>query len=713
MKKSIKYILSAFLVVMFCIIGINGFKAINADAEDANRAVSVTSVDYDSMTMSLRGDGDTEYYISDANQKVWEKVEGTAQNGIVLIDISWISQMRNYTLWVKGDVSAKPVKVMLPQRNDKFRVTYLQTENKVSFNNIPNGFDGSVQWRVKGYSGWNDTTADTAGSDALSEQLAYYINTEKDITVYFRTSQIKGKSETETGIRPSKEVSVTIKKMEAMPNIKVDNDRLTVTIPSGVRYRVVGNSTWSSASLSDNSERMVESMAPLAFYSADNALPVDQIIEFRKDASESVQVSASAYVKVNAQKTTSDKVTVENLSYTGSTLKASPKSDIDLNFRTRNASASAITILNTNYEKKQISLGMNGNDMAFYSTDKVNWYSAGDTKDINGSVLMNFECLNETLDNTVYIKGDSASSESEYVSVVIPKKVYSVRASFDRTSTGEAPKLTVTGVGSARQIEWRKKDCQIWNSVSVSASGEYIIPELEHFRTKGGRIVVRAAAANGITGVRASNEYTVYIPKRSSAPVLRINPVTMTVNTLTTMEYYDNNSKKWVSCTKSMSVWDFPVVKSNVKATKSMSGTDVTVEFRKKATKNNGYSKSTVILFKGQKAAPKIGTQDTSDVIYSNEVKTVGGVKNTYHTLKFVNATSEVPYQYVVLTKTDTFDENRAVWKTVKNPVTVTLKGKKAVSGSKIYVRIKGISANAKKNTAATLPSVTNEFDIP
>ena len=63
--------------------------------------------------------------------------------------------------------------------------------------------------------------------------------------------------------------------------------------------------------------------------------------------------------------------------------------------------------------------------------------------------------------------------------------------------------------------------------------------------------------------------------------------------------------------------------------------------------------------------------------------------------------------------QTKLIDETKANWKTVKAPVSVTLKGDKAVSGSKIYVRIKGANANLKKNTPAKIPSEANSFDIP
>lgn len=380
------------------------------------------------------------------------------------------------------------------------------------------------------------------------------------------------------------------------------------------------------------------------------------------------------------------------------------------------STATAITVIETDYDNNQIRLGMNGNEMAFYSTDMVNWYGIGNTGGTGNNVYMDTSWLNDSIDNTIYIKGDAASEPDKYQTVVIPKKNTAVKAVFDKSSTPESPKLTVTGRGSAVQIEWRKKNTQEWNKVAA-ASDDVIIPELEDLRTKGARIVVRAAAVNaGATGggILPSNECTVVIPKRPAAPALRINPAACTVNTSADMEYYDTTTGQWTGCKKSMSVWDIPAVKKVTQATKDTPGADTSVMFRKKATSTNGCSQPVTMLFKGQKAAPVIGFLETCDVVYSYETRTVGGLKNMYHTLKFKKATLKQQYQYVVLSKSDTFDETKANWKTVKSATTVTLKSKKAVTGSKIYVRIKGVSPDKNKNTIAELPSVTNTtFEIP
>ncbi len=712
MKRYGKYIIVAVMVAVLCITSITS--GINVNAEDATKPVEIISIDYDNMTISLRGEDDTEFYISDSRQKVWEKVHTTGKNGSMVMDISWISDVRSYDLYIKGNSSTKPVKVTIPSVYTGFQVTYDNISGTVAYNGVPSGFDGNIQWRVKGSYVWHDTLDNTQARAALAESLSCYTNTEHATTVYFRLGQNIGRSDILTGSRQSNEVTIILPKKEAIPVVEVDNHSMSATIQGQASYRLKGQERWEHGSSID-----LKKTAPKAFYSNDNPLPVDQLIEIRKDATKTEGASASAFIRLNAPAPgdANTNTVAENLSYTGgSRARAAVKTSISFGNRMKVSTATAISVLETNYDNNQIRLGMNGNEMAFYSTDMVNWYAIGNAGGTGNNVYMDTSWLNDSIDNTIYIKGDAASEPDKYQTVVIPKRNTAVKAVFDKSSPPESPKLTVTGKGSAVQIEWRKKNTQEWNKVAAT-SDDVFIPELEELRTKGARIVVRASAVNASdagAGILPSNECTVLVPKRPAAPVLRINPSAFTVNTSTVMEYYDTTTSKWNECKKSMSVWDIPAVKKITQATKDTPGADTSVMFRKKATGTNGCSQPVTILFKGQKAAPVIGFLETCDVVYSYETRTVGGLKNMYHTLKFKKATSKQQYQYVVLSKSDTFDETKANWKTVKSATTVTLKSKKAVTGSKIYVRVKGVSPDRNKNTAAELPSVTNTtFEIP
>ena len=213
-------------------------------------------------------------------------------------------------------------------------------------------------------------------------------------------------------------------------------------------------------------------------------------------------------------------------------------------------------------------------------------------------------------------------------------------------------------------------------------------------------------------GIRYSKEVTVSIPKRSTAPGIKINAAKLTLNTSDSMEYYDTENSKWSDCTRNMNIWKIPAVAKKVKATDTQAGTDVSVEFRKKATEKAGYSKICTVVFKGQAMKPTLGTETTNDITYGTEKKTVNKKEVTYQTITFNKASSTNKYQYAIVTSGSTFDESTAKWITVSKSTKITLSTSKAVAGTKIYVRTIGVNANTKLKTEAKLPSAVNSYTI-
>ena len=312
MKKYGKYILSASLAAALCVTGVNVVRSAETNAETA---LNVISIDYDNLTVVLRGSDDTKYYISD-DQKKWEQVTATTSNNTKLIDISWLSNMRNYNISIKGDVSTKPITLRILKCDTRLRVSYDRNTDNITYSGLPVGYTGDVQWRVNGYTQWNTTTANPEDDKELIENLKYYLNTDSTTTVYFRLAPETGKSESETGARPGKEASIVLPKLDPMPVITVNADN-TVTVPKQVKYKVVGNDTWSFENTSDQNVS-VNTIAPNAFITVANPTPTDQIVEFRTDTSSNTsQLSESAYIKVKAQKAVGEAVTVENISYSG------------------------------------------------------------------------------------------------------------------------------------------------------------------------------------------------------------------------------------------------------------------------------------------------------------------------------------------------------------------------------------------------------------
>lgn len=688
MRKIMRKFISLALSAAVTVSGINAGKLYVKAEEDDKKSVSVIEINYDDLTMTIKGNDDNNYYISDSQQRVWENLNGIKrENGSMTFDISWLSNRVSKIISVKGDVSEKPVTVNIPKYNNKFEAKY--EDGNLSYSGVSASFTGKIQWRLNGSSIWKDTTTDPSKDPDIIANLAGCQSPDSATIVYFRMASANGTSDTNPGSRPSNESRVILPKLEGVVDVKVDNNHKKVKVPKYISYRTIGDTEWSNPTTSEKDIELSDLIKTDAGYPGNG----DYIVEF-KASSASEKKYSNAYVRVRASSSSSNDMVAMNISQ--------PATDINpVNMATVNVTSAAISVA-PDYDAQHISVNKQQNSGVLYSTDRQNWYPAG-----NGHVNISWIDSNE---KKVYIKGTYCVKDEDIKEVTIPGRPTGFKAVFDRTSSAEAPKINISGISGVTKIQWRKSQSYKWNDITASPNGEFIDPAFENLRVKSGKIIVRAAAENG---KRPSNECTAIIARRPSMPNVRFNSVSMTINTNTSMEYYDSVAKKWTACTKGMNIWLFPDAKNKAKVSSGIDGTDVTLQIRKKATSNNGYSKVKYIYLEGQKKAPSISEKETDDVRYSSETKTVGGVKKKYHTIKFNKATEETKYQYVVVAKGGKFDETKANWKTVKAPVSVTLKGDKAVSGSKIYVRIKGANANLKKNTPAKIPSEANSFDIP
>lgn len=288
-------------VLVICILPGASVKA------SAESGISVTLIDYDKSQITLKLTGtDTRVYISDAKMKKWEYVPAVkADDGTVSFDISWISVTKDYTLSIKGDVSTDPVQVMIPKQENKFKVTYDVSTGNV---NYLNNNDRPVQWRKKNGSTWTD--AGTA--DQLKEVFSKLIG--NGASIVFRLAPRNG-SGTDGGLRPSKEVTVTIPKKTTAPKITVNNSNMTLAVVKGLEYRYIDENgipvdlaQWIVCEKAENIALSV--IAPNAVYADDigneaaypeNTSLQDQYIQFRLQAGKAKQMSNNTTVKIPAQ----------------------------------------------------------------------------------------------------------------------------------------------------------------------------------------------------------------------------------------------------------------------------------------------------------------------------------------------------------------------------------------------------------------------------
>lgn len=456
---------------------------------------------------------------------------------------------------------------------------------------------------------------------------------------------------------------------------------------------------WGTTSIKENMMVVQDGISISVTLSADKLNTLSAGVNYVE-----VQVNGNVWCKTTYKITISDAVSAASVAsyvYAASTYS--------------NEAVESVAVKGIDYANNQVLLDLNGNKAGLFSTDKKKWYTLGDKKDANGYVVFNISWVSDTRAYTVYFKGIGATAEEEYTQVVFPKKNTAIKVTFAKTSTAEEPVITVLKAEDEMRLQWRKSTSYTWHTASAAEEGKYIIPELESLRMKGGKIIVRTIATDGTdesdTGVRYSKEVSLSIPKRANAPSVKINTAKMNVNTTTSLEYYNTDSQKWVACTKNMSVWDFKEVASKAKGSKTSAGADVTISFRKAATKSAGYSKTFDLVFAGQAKAPEITTTEDDEVVYSETEKKSASKTTTYRKLTFNKADKNNKYQYVVIAGDAEFDESTAKWSTVSKASTVTLKQKDAVPGATVYVRILGTNASAK-NANAVLSSAVGSYQI-
>ena len=125
MRKIMRKFISLALSAAVTVSGINAGKLYVKAEEDDKKSVSVIEINYDDLTMTIKGNDDNNYYISDSQQRVWENLNGIKrENGSMTFDISWLSNRVSKIISVKGDVSEKPVTVNIPKYNNKFEAKY-------------------------------------------------------------------------------------------------------------------------------------------------------------------------------------------------------------------------------------------------------------------------------------------------------------------------------------------------------------------------------------------------------------------------------------------------------------------------------------------------------------------------------------------------------------------------------------------------------------
>ena len=353
--------------------------------------------------------------------------------------------------------------------------------------------------------------------------------------------------------------------------------------------------------------------------------------------------------------------------------------------------ASAVSIVNINYETMELVVDANENPIIYYSTDKTSWSELEALVDSLGNYRMDISWIPATSDKMLYFKGDVVKS---IISVKIPKQNTGFKVSYNKADGS----FNFSGYESAEYFQWRNTSDYSWNTVSfdeATSSYQAFLAAMERNRVKTSKIIIRTMSIEGKNdsepGERSSKEVNVSIPARANAPSVKVNIKKLTINTSAAMEYFDTKNNQWVECDKNMNVQELAPG-----ALYANGAHTVFIKIRNAETATRAYSKTATLMIPGQEAAPTLG--DTSkDVSYYYSGKNL--------VLQFTKASSSNVYEYVVVKLGVDFDINTTNWTSVRKTSLVKLSESRIPSGSVIYMRKAGVNATPSKNIEMELPS--------
>jgi hypothetical protein len=291
MKNVMKKIISFPVMVLFFLLVF--LSPVNhASAEEA-AAISIGKIDYENLTIQVYNNNNSLVYYS-TDQSTWTEVEGVynSTSKSYTMDISWVSYTNDVTLSFKGDIVKTIKSVILPMRNASLSVKFDKLEGEFQFEDTEEA--ETFQWRKTSDYNWNTVEFEEASSSYQAFLDTIEILRGKGIKLYIRTPQVLGTSLNNVGVRPSKEVTVTISARVAAPTIKVNSSKMTINTTSSMEYYSAKNGLW----IECDGVTAVEDIAPGALYQNGSG---NVVLMIRKAATTTDTFSLTSYLTIPGQ----------------------------------------------------------------------------------------------------------------------------------------------------------------------------------------------------------------------------------------------------------------------------------------------------------------------------------------------------------------------------------------------------------------------------
>lgn len=303
MKQKRNALVGIFLVLF---VGLAVFWP-GKSAQAANVPLRIVGIDYENETMTIESQtSDTMLFYSDGKMKTWECAYGTFSSRTFVLDISWVSKTKDYTISLKGNISETPVSVVLPKQESKLKVTFNCKTEKLEFENVEN--NRTIYWRKADSTTWHPIGTAAADQSATINLFKRFYA--KGATICFRFGQIPGtwsNGKIEPGSRPSKEVKLKLTKQASAPSASVNTTKMTISATDKMEYSVDGSAAWTTCTKSGLS---ISEVAAAAFL-ADGRAPKDVKIALRMAATEKKLSSLPREITIKAQEAVPTNVTFE------------------------------------------------------------------------------------------------------------------------------------------------------------------------------------------------------------------------------------------------------------------------------------------------------------------------------------------------------------------------------------------------------------------
>ena len=281
-----------FLPAILLLLSLEILKPADTAAAEYTSEVTIGVIDYEELTIQVFNNNNPIVYYS-VDEKNWKEVDGIYNSATksYTMDISWVSSTGDVTLYYKGDINKKIVSVTLPMQNNDFKAIFSNADESFTF--IGAEDSDSFEWRKATDYFWTKVSID----DTSSSYQAFLDTLEsfrvKGTKIILRLPQVIG-SASDSGCRPSKEITVTIPSRANAPTISVNSSKLILNTTDSMEYFDPTTDLWIECSKS----MPLEEIAPEVLYE-NGSKSVTLMI--RIAATEKAPYSKTAYIKINGQ----------------------------------------------------------------------------------------------------------------------------------------------------------------------------------------------------------------------------------------------------------------------------------------------------------------------------------------------------------------------------------------------------------------------------